>query len=81
MADRDPVELLASLNEAVRENTLEVRGLRADLERVYGRDAAGRLLAVPPNNGEPAPMPKPAWTPRDVTNIVDRFFPKPKRRR
>jgi len=62
----------------------EVRGLRDDLGRIYGRDAAGRLLAQAPQDGGPAPMPTPKWTPRDVKDMLETVFssdPAPRRRR
>lgn len=66
----EAIDVLRALDAHVLENTRELRGLRDDLGRIYGRDPAGRLLARAPANGEPAAMPKPAWTPNDWKSVI-----------
>lgn len=75
----EAIEILAALRAAVLENTREVRGLRDDLGRMYGRDEHGRLCAAPPPNGGPSPVPRPAWTPKDVKDVLGRLFGEPER--
>jgi len=60
--------------DALRNLSGEVRGLRDDLGRIYGRDAAGRLLATAPENGGPAPVPVAPWTPNDVKDVIGQIF-------
>ncbi len=62
------LEALRALNESVRLSILEMRGLRDDLGRIYGRDAKGTLLAVA-KDGNPAIPPRP-WTPNDLRDVV-----------
>jgi hypothetical protein len=70
----DAVDVLRALDAHVLENTREVRGLRDDLGRIYGRDAAGRLLVAPPSPGGGPAVPKRAWTPDDVKDILGRIL-------
>jgi hypothetical protein len=67
--------------DALRTLSGEVQGLRDDLGRIYGRDAAGRLLAVAPPSGGPAHVPVPPWTPNDVKDVIGSIFGVPRKRR
>lgn len=66
----EAIDLVRLLDAHVVELITEVRGLRQDLGRVYGRDREGRLRVEPPVAGAPAAVPKREWTPGDVQQVV-----------